>query len=294
MRFIKAFRTVPRRAGRLSPHFGVKALCFTCSLFICLASASQAQETGATASSTATAPVGPYETMNVDEGAFTLFADGDYIASAVRAKTAGGAENLALAARALNAEAYFEPDRKAARRMAKRALAVAEDAVDADPSLPEAHLQAAISYALWGANASPVKSFFSNLPGKARTSIDQALSLEPDNPWALSTSAAWRLEVHRFGGGAVYKADPAEGHMEFLASRAQAPKNVAVAYECALRILAAGRPEWRDDALACLDASITLSPDTQFERDLQARAHLLKKAVAEGDRALKAFVDQYG
>ena len=40
-----------------------------------------------------------------------------------------------------------------------------------------------------------------------RERIDAALSLDPENPWALSTSAAWRIEVARRGGGALYGAD---------------------------------------------------------------------------------------
>ena len=226
--------------------------------------------------------------------AYALFAAGDYETAATLAEAAGGAENLTLAARALNAASYFEPDRKTARRTAKRGLKFAQAAIETDPELPEAHLQEAISYALWGANTSSVKSVFANLPGRAREAIDAALSLDPENPWALSTSAAWRLEVHRLGGGRIYGADPEIGRREFLASRERAPSNVAVAYECALRMIAADRDEWRDDALACLDAAIALSPETKFESDLQGRAVILNEALRNGDDAVGEVVEQFG
>lgn len=234
----------------------------------------------------AAAPV--HAAVNAD--AFGAYGRGEYDAAVMIAIEAGDAEDLALAARAMNAVAYFDDGRKSARRTATDALTIAEKAIALDPGLPEAHLQAAISLALKGARMSPVKAFFSGLAAKARRKIDDALALDADNAWALSTSAAWRIEVARRGGGSLYGADPVEGHAEFMKARALAPDNLTIAYECALRLAADGRPEWRDEALAALDAAIAGTPTTKFEADIQERAREFKAAIAAGDDAEKAFI----
>ena len=225
-----------------------------------------------------------------DDAAYAAYARGDYAAAIDLAVAAGGPGDLALAARAMNAVSYFDGERKSARRVADDAYAMATKAIVLDPSLPEAHLQAAIGLGLKGARMSPVKAFFTGLAGKAREEIDAALALDPSNPWALSTSAAWRIEVARRGGGAVYDADPLLGHAEFMKARAAAPDNVTVAYECALRLLADGRAEWRADGLSSLDAAIAAAPTTKFEADVQGLARDFKAAIVGGHDAERAFI----
>jgi len=224
--------------------------------------------------------------------AFSAYGRGDYENAVALATRSGDAEDLALAARAMNAVAYFDDGRKSARRTADGAFDIAEQAIALDPNLPEAHLQAAISLALKGARMSPVKAFFSGLAAKARRKIDDALALDPDNAWALSTSAAWRIEVARRGGGSLYGADPVAGHREFMRARAIAPENLTIAYECALRLAADGRAEWRDDALAALDAALAARPETKFEADIQQRARDFKSAIAAGPDAEKEFISR--
>lgn len=224
------------------------------------------------------------------EAAYALYAAGDYEGAVGAAKAAGGADNLAFAARALNAEAYFAEDRKEARRTAGRAVDAAQEALEDDPGKIEAHLQAAIGYALRGANMGSARVFLTNLPARARRHIDAALALDPDNAWALSTSAAWRLEVYRRGGGSIYGANPDEGYREFIKARALAPDNMTIAYECALRLLASGRESWRKPALDCLKAARGGAPHTDFERRIKARADELAQAYKDGPKAVAAFV----
>lgn len=225
------------------------------------------------------------------DGAYALYAAGDYESAVDAAKAAGGADNLALAARALNAEAYLAEDRKEARRAAERAIDTAEEALEDDPDEVEAHLQAAIGYALRGANMASFRAFLMNLPVRARRHIDAALALDPQNAWALSTSAAWRLEVYRRGGGSMYGANPDEGYQEFIKARELAPGNIAIAYECALRLFANRREAWRKPALDCLRAAQAGAPHTDFERRIKARADALARAVSTGPQAEAAFIE---
>lgn len=227
----------------------------------------------------------------VSESAAAAFARGDYEDTLLIAASEGGAENLALAARTHNAIAYFDPDRKSARKEADAAYDAAREAMRFDPALSEAHLQAAIALALKGALISPARAFLSGLAGKARKEIDAALAIDPDNPWALSTSAAWRIEVARRGGAKLYGADPVKGRDEFIRALEVAPDNVAIAYECALRLLADGRPEWRAEGLSALDAALAGAPTTKFEDDIQARAREFRAAIEGGPKAERKFIE---
>jgi len=225
-----------------------------------------------------------------DEAALELFVVGAFEEAAKAAETAAGAENLALAARALNAKAYLEENNKTARRTAKRALNYAEWAIEGDPALVEGHLQAAISYAQRGARMSPVRAFLSGTAGKARGLLDHALALEPDNAWALSSSGAWHLEVARRAGDGRYGSDPAIGFQQFAAARVADPENLLIAYEAALRLLAYDDPALREQGLAALKVAIALTPKDAFERDIQARAKVFQKAVDAGPAAEHDFI----
>ncbi|MEL6361894.1 MAG: hypothetical protein AAFR21_12495 [Pseudomonadota bacterium] len=241
------------------------------------------------------------EPQLADGQAFTLFQAGDFLTAAEEAALAAEAAqsgsaviaaNFVLAARALNAEAYFEQDRKTARRTANKALDLAEAGIEANPDLVEAHLQAAIALSLRAGNMSAVKALFLNLPSRARREIDAALAIDQENAWALSTSAAWRVEVARRGGGSVFGADPDEGFEEFLRARALMPENVSIAYECALRLLAGEREEWREVALEALAVAIAGTPASAYEAALQRRATGLQRALEAGPATLRKFIDE--
>jgi hypothetical protein len=226
----------------------------------------------------------------LDEQAFSLFEQGDFQAAAERAVVGGGAENHALAARALNALAYLEDDDGDARKIADRALAHAEAAIEGDPGLVEGRLQAAISLAQRGARMAPWRAFFLNVAQRARASLDAALELDPENPWALSSSAAWHLEVSRRGGEGRFGSDPDLGYRQFLAARDIDPQNLVIAYECALRLIAYDREDWRAEGLQALQAAIDIPAQDAFERAIQTRAHDFQAAIAQGRKAERAFI----
>lgn len=225
-----------------------------------------------------------------DGAAYAAFVAGDYEKSVELALTAKGAENHALAARAVNALAYFEDGRKETRKLADRAVGYAELAMKEDPRLPEAHLQAAIGEGLRAAKTAPARAFLLGLPNRVRKHLDDAIRIDPNNPWALSTSAAWRMEVARRGGAKAYGAVPEEGFAEFRRARDLAPSNVVIAYECSLRVLASGRAEWRAFGLECLDAALAAAPATAFENGVARRAQGFKAAIDKGAAAEAAFI----
>lgn len=226
-----------------------------------------------------------------DDAAEKLFTAGAYNEAVESALTIGGAENLALAARALNAKAYLEIDDKSAKKTVKRAAKLADEAVELDPTLVEAYLQGAIAMAQRGSRISAVKAFFLGLGGGARERLDKALELEPVNPWALSTSAGWHLGVAARAGNGRFGSDAQTGFEQFMAARAGDPKNISIAYETALRILAYGEETWRGPALEALAAARTAPPLTAFDEALQSRAELFAVAIEGGIEAERAFIE---
>ncbi len=229
----------------------------------------------------------------VDGEALRLFSEGAYEVAAETASAVGGAENLALAARALNAGGYLTVDDKDSRKTFKRAYEYAEAAIAVDPKLVEGHLQAAISLAQRGSRMATWRAFMLGMAKRARDEIDAALLLDPDGAWTLSMSAGWHLEVARKGGSGIFGSDPQLGRIQFVAAQTTDPNNIAIAYECALRLLAASNPDWREDALFALDVASRGEPRDAFERALQSRAKGLEAAIAKGPKAERAFIDEW-
>jgi hypothetical protein len=227
-----------------------------------------------------------------DPTAERYFASGEYEAAAEQALSVGDAEDLALAARALNAKAYLEIDDKSAKRIAKRASKIADEAAERDPMLVEAYLQGAIAMAQRASRISAVRAFFLGLGGGARERLDKALELEPENPWALSTSAGWHLGVATRAGNGRFGSDAETGYLQFKAARAADPDNISIAYEMGLRVLAFGEEAWRAEAIAALERAQTAPPLTAFDEALQARAKDFAAAIAAGPESERAFIDE--
>jgi len=227
----------------------------------------------------------------LDREAFASFEQGQYQAAAEQAVGIGDAENLALAARALNAQAYLEDDDGDARKVANHALNYAEAAIEIDPTLVEGRLQAAIALAQRGARMAPWRAFFMKIAQRARTSLDIALELDSENAWALSSSAAWHLEVSRRGGEGRFGSDPELGHHQFLTAHSIDPENLVIAYECALRFIAYDREEWRAEGLQMLQIAIAASPENAFDEAIQMRARAFDQAISEGREAEREFIE---
>lgn len=227
----------------------------------------------------------------IDAAALAEFEAGQFAAAADLAAQKGGADNLAFAARALNAKAYLDDDDKSAKNIAKRAYDFAEDAMAADPDAVEAHLQGAIALAQRGSRISVVKAFFMGLGGKSRDHLDAALAIDPNSAWTLSTSGGWHLGVADRAGDGRFGADAQKGVEQFQAALAREPDNIAIAYEAALRILAYGREEWRPVALDALEFALAASPNDALETALQGRARSLAVAIEEGPERETAFIE---
>jgi hypothetical protein len=227
-----------------------------------------------------------------DPAAVAAYDRGDYLAAVEAAEKAGGAENLAFAAKSLNAISYFDRDRKTTRERCNRAMDFAEAAIAADPSFAEAHFNLGVAMLIKASNMGAARAFLSNLPARGRRKFDEALALDPDFAPFLVASAAWRIEVANRGGGFFYGADPEEGFAEMQRARALDPADNVIAHECAVRLLADGRRAWRAEALQCLDDALAATTDSTFEAAIQEKSRALKAAIDAGPDAERAFLSK--
>ncbi len=219
------------------------------------------------------------------------FTRGDYEAVAPLAEANPTAPNLILAARAYNTIAYLSAEAKPARTATKHAYNYAKRALEKDPLLVEAHVQSAISDAIRGGKIAPFRAFLKGLAKRSRKSIDKALEISPNDPWALSTSGAWHLEVSRAGGGRLYGAKLETGYDHLMKARELSPDNIVIGYEASLRLLAAEKDEWRNAALEALNTAIT-SPqlNNAYEKEVRRRAIAFKAAIQQGRQTELAYI----
>lgn len=227
-----------------------------------------------------------------DPAAAAAYVRGDYLAAVEAAEKAGGAENLAFAAKSLNAISYFDRDRKSTRERCNRAMDYAERAIAADPSFAEAHFNLGVAMLIKASNMGAARAFLSNLPARGRRMFDRALELDPDFAPFLIASAAWRIEVANRGGGFFYGADAEEGFAEMRRARAIDSADNVIAHECAVRLLADGRAAWRAEALGCLDDALAAATDSTFEAAIQEKSRALKAAIDAGPDAEQAFLSK--
>ncbi|MEM8936872.1 MAG: hypothetical protein AAGC77_10740 [Pseudomonadota bacterium] len=228
-----------------------------------------------------------------DAAARALFERGDYRDAAATASAAGGAENEALAARALNALAYLQRDDIASRRTALEALEHAERAIADNPGLVDGHLESAIARAERAKRMSPLRIFLGDHQRRARRRFDLALAMQPDNAWALANSALWHLTVSRRGGVGRFGADPTAGRERCAAAQAADPEALVIAYRCGLQLLAWDDEAWRLEAIEAVSAAATGEAASAFERAVQIRARALLTAIDDGPATERAFIDAH-
>jgi tetratricopeptide (TPR) repeat protein len=218
---------------------------------------------------------GDLRSMNAayDRGAF---------ADAAKAGEArGDAPGLSLAARALIAEAVTG-DASQSHALLQRAIVCARTAIAADPESVEARLHWAVALGMQGRRMSLSEAARKGYAGKGRKLIDQALALDPNEPWAHALSGGWHLEVLRRGGAmgaTLYGARLSEGLAAFDRALALAPDDGAMAYQIAVSLLDYDAERYADRAGALLDTIHDWTPEDAFEQRVKAQAERVRSIL---------------
>lgn len=218
--------------------------------------------------------------------AFALFEKGNYLPAAKAAADAGGAANLALAARATLADASLRET--PCLECLQNAEALARRAIAADPSNMEGHIHLAVALGYQARIIGPFRARFARFPEQAKQEIETALTLAPNNHWALSAAGGFNIEVVRSGGrflgNILYGATFENGVSYFNKAIAADPENPLIKLQYALALTGYSFDERRAEIAAVLDSSVRAKPGNIYEEAMRQRAGRLLALLNENKR----------
>ncbi|MDZ4776536.1 MAG: hypothetical protein SGJ23_07090 [Alphaproteobacteria bacterium] len=208
------------------------------------------------------------------QSAREAYESGAFLDAAAIAEADGGADDLALAARALLAE-VVTGDPADMDGLLARAEANARRALARDGDNTEARLQLAVAIGMKGRRATIAEAMQKGYAHEGRTLVRAAVRDAPREAWAHALNGGWNIEVVRRGGsvGAAYfGASVAAGRAAFERARDLAPDDPLIAYQYAVALLELDSGRYSEDALSLLEAARTCRATDAFERRVQARA----------------------
>jgi predicted Zn-dependent protease len=130
----------------------------------------------------------------------------------------------------------------------------------------------------------------------SKAALDEAVSDDPKNPYAVSALGGWHIEVVRGGGATLarflYGATESEALSLFDRAVKLAPGNVAVRYQVALSLAGFDAEKYRARITAELKAATLDTAETAYEKKMQGRAQELLGLMAERE-AFDALVRKY-
>lgn len=209
---------------------------------------------------------------------------GQFVNAAALAESDGSAEALAFAARARISDAIMRDGVYCAPCLTV-AEAIAQNAIDRDPSYAEGYIQLAVAMGFRGRLLDAMQAQSERLPEKGRAAIDKALELDPLNPWAKAALGAWNLEIVNRAGPVLadvtYGARKSDGLKAFREALASDPGNLLMRYHFALTLLALDVDEFRIEAQTALQDGIKdprADALTQFTRKRAQELEALLKS----------------
>jgi hypothetical protein len=207
--------------------------------------------------------------------AAAIYRAGDWERAEQLAVTASDASSRTLAAQAVLAQlmsgSLADQPARDRRAAARRAQAHARAALDINPEYAPAHLRLAAGLGYEGRYVSPLRAVFLRLPQNGREHIEQAMALDPGDPWGPAMLGAWHFEVVRRAGEGRLDSSLTEGFAHYRAAVAAQGVEPAIPYHFALALAARDPVAHREEIDALL---VQVAADTsdgafdQIARDL--------------------------
>ena len=231
-----------------------------------------------------------------DEEIFATYARGDYEQAARMGEASRTAPGLAIAARAVLADAVLRDAPCLA--CFERAEKLSRQAIAADPHFAFGQVWLAVALGYQARIIGAVKARMKDMPHQSRVALDQAVTDDPGNPFAVSALGGWHIEVVRGGGAPLarlfYGARESVAISLFDRAVRLAPGNVAVRYQIALSLAGFDAAKYRARIASELKAAVSDTPETAYEKKIQARAGELLALMNQGmDDAFHARVRKY-
>ena len=193
---------------------------------------------------------------------------GQYDIAFEQANRIGNPEALLLGAEAINTKLLLGQSDNP-KKDAKRAMKIALDILNADPSNAEAKLLYAISYGFYGRSVSPLKAWRKKIPQKIETAILVALDANPNNPNSYALYAGWHMGVVAKAGpktaDRVYGASIADGIEKFEKATSLTPDDMMINANYGLMLLAIDQHAHRATIKRLFSTVSSLEPKNSAE-----------------------------
>ena len=219
-----------------------------------------------------------------DDEIFAAYARGEFEQAARMGEASGTAPGLATAARAILADDVLRDT--PCLSCLERAERLARQAVAANPHHAFGQVWLAVALGYQARVIGAVKARLKNMPAQSRAALEQAVADDPGNAFAVSAMGGWHIEVVRGGGAPLarlfYGARESEAVNLFDRAVRLAPGNVAVRYQIALSLSGFDAAKYQARIVSELKAAISDTPETAYEKRIQARAGELLGLMNQG------------
>lgn len=208
---------------------------------------------------------------------FAVYAKGDYEQAARLGEASHTAPGLAIAARAVLADAVLRDT--PCLSCLERAESLSRQAVAADPHYAFGQVWLAVALGYQARITGAVKARMKNAPAQSKAALDAAVADDSRNAYAVSALGGWHIEVVRGGGATLarlfYGARESTALSLFDRSVSLAPDNVAVRYQIGLSLAGFDPDKYHARIASELKAAVAAVPATAYEKRIQARAQEL-------------------
>jgi hypothetical protein len=215
-----------------------------------------------------------------------LYRAGNYEAAVAAGEGEGTGEALAVAARAVLADANLRD--VPCMSCLQRAEALARRSITLDTKHPEPYVYLAATLGYEARLVGSLRARFARYPEQAKEAIDRALVVAPNDSWSLAAAGTWHLEVVRNGGSllarALYGARVETGEDYLRRAVAAEPENLVIRFQHALLLSGLDFNANREEAVAELAAATQTEPRTAYERALKTRAARLLDLIKANRR----------
>lgn len=224
-----------------------------------------------------------------------LYRAGNYEAAVAAGETEGSSASLAIAARAVLADANLRD--APCMTCLQRAEALARHSIALDAQHPEPYVYLATALGYEARIVGSLRARFAGYPEQAKEAIDRALAVAPNDSWSLAAAGTWHIEVVRNGGSllarALFGARVETGEDYLRRAIAAEPENLVIRFQRAL-LLSDNLAMNREMVTSELAAATMTEPRTAYERAIKARAaRLLDLIHANRPKEYMTLVNRY-
>ena len=204
--------------------------------------------------------------QSLDE-ARAAYTEGRFQEAADLGQALATSDAYTLAAQSLAVYAHFEVSRQEWSQVIGRAMKLGEEAVQADPTNPEAYCQLAHAVGRYAQRLGPMEALRKGLPKKVRRAAEAALAVDPDYPGAHLTLGGWHADVAAAGFFArkVLGASRKKAVYHYERALERAPESKILLYEYGSRLPALDKGKGRQRATEMLQKALGLPAQDVYE-----------------------------